>query len=253
MAGVKWSNWEMEYLKKWYSKIPTSEICEKLNRSRSAVWRQSKRLGLEFTKPKVKKCCHCNKELPKTKEYFFTKKQRNKLKDGTFKEYVIFRSTCKRCHSLILTEKSRQKRFKELGVDNMDDYKKAYIFQGKQSKRKNPEIFELNISEEEKRKINWWCLRYNYKFTTLEDFYKKKESNYGDLLRKSKRYKGDLPDGYNRYKDLPKTELSKLLQNRLTDSKVANWLGMPVSECPKEMIEAKRLTYQINRLIEEID
>ena len=46
--------------------------------------------------------------------------------------------------------------------------------------------------------------------------------------------------------------MREILRNRLGDAKIANWLDMSVSDCPKEMIEAKRLTYKINRLIDEI-
>jgi len=202
--------------------------------------------------PKTKICCSCKKEFPRNREFFFKKTMKQKTADGTIKTYHSFRSDCKDCHAKKGNNRRLKKRFKELGIDSLEEYKEAYIFQGKQTRRENPEIFILDIPDDEKRKINIWCLRYGYKFTNLESFYKAKEEKHRELLTKSKRYLGDLPEGYNKYKDIPKEKMREILRNRLGDAKIANWLDMSVSDCPKEMIEAKRLTYKINRLIDEI-
>jgi hypothetical protein len=90
-----------------------------------------------------------------------------------------------------------------------------------------------------------------YKFSTLEDYY-----NHRNKVRKESlgnRMKGVLPKGYDFVYQLPKEMLAEYKRKILSDSKIANWMGMKVKDCPKEMIEARRLNYQINRLANEIE
>jgi hypothetical protein len=67
----------------------------------------------------IKQCSHCKLILPKTKDYFFTKT----TKKGTSRlinNSTSFRHICKKCHSININNKRKEKRCKELGIEIYD-------------------------------------------------------------------------------------------------------------------------------------
>lgn len=47
MNGKPWTKEEIEYLKNWYSTLPTSIVCERLNRTRSSVQNKANQINLK--------------------------------------------------------------------------------------------------------------------------------------------------------------------------------------------------------------
>jgi len=188
-----------------------------------------------------KTCNRCEKEYPKTVEYFFTKTYKQKLANGKIKQYKYFRHVCKTCHGKLLTEKNRKKRCKELGC-SIENYKKEYIKQMRSSKLKFKELVDIDYLE---RITILKDVRNGYEFTTLNQYridkpiFKEKNIRNGNLKRRKYHYK-------NKGK-LSAYEVNQASINALTDARIALSLGFKVDELPKEIIETKRKVIQLKR------
>lgn len=176
----------------------------------------------------TKICSECKKILPKSKEFFFTKKYKQKTANG-ISEYICLRSTCKKCHTKISTAKHRAKRLEELGC-TLENYKETYykIIAEKRKKYK-----ELDIPQK-KRTYILKKIRNGYNYTSIEK-YNEDKKDY------------QIKSGLARRKyDYGTTEkLTVKMQNQkqhevLTDAIIALSLGFSVKEIPKEIIEIQR-------------
>ena len=176
----------------------------------------------------VKKCGTCGVEYPKTDEYFFRKSKPKKYK---LKE--IYREICKECHKKKTTESRIIKRCKELGIERKDweewkrkDLLSREIFQLKDERLKG---LDRPIRARILRKIR----EDNYKFTTIENYYKECTINRSKVQRKYN-YKCD-------------TVTQEIIRNALPDYYVANRLKKRVKDLPKEVIETARLIIKLKR------
>lgn len=176
----------------------------------------------------TKICSECKKILPKSKEFFFTKKYKQKTANG-ISEYTCLRSTCKKCHTKISTAKHRAKRLAELGC-TLENYKETYckIIAEKRKKYKELDIPQKNRTYILKK------IRNGYNYTSIEK-YNEDKKDY------------QIKNGLLRRKyDYGTTEkLTVKMQNQkyhevLTDSIIALSLGFSVKEIPKEIIEIQR-------------
>lgn len=176
----------------------------------------------------TKICSECKKILPKSQEFFFTKKYKQKTANGIY-EYTCLRSTCKKCHTKISTAKHRAKRFAELGC-TLENYKETYF---KIIAEKRKKYKELDIPQK-KRTYILKKIRNGYNYTSIEKYNEDKK----DYQIKS----GLLRRKY----DYETTEkLTVKMQNQkqhevLTDAIIALSLGFSVKEIPKEIIEIQR-------------
>lgn len=185
-----------------------------------------------------KKCNKCEKVYPKTLDYFFQQKTRQKNKNG-ISIYYGFKHICKKCHSEN-TKISRQKaRCKELNCD-LKDYEKRRWEEYSKKRIKYPEINHLPTNV--RTTLRRWIDK-GYIFTTYEQY--KLDCSLNISLNRRK-YTYD------------KTKIvDKKLQNRsqiinLTDAYIAYTMGFKVSEVPKEIIETKRLLIKLKRELKTI-
>lgn len=171
----------------------------------------------------TKICSECKQDLPKTKEYFFTKQYKRKTKNGISK-YTCFRSTCKKCHTKLATAKRRAKRLTELDC-TMENYKETYC---KIIGEKHKKYKELDIPQN-KRGYILKKIRNGYDYTSIEKYNEDKK----DYQIKS----GLLRRKY----DYGTTEkITVKMQNQknrevITDSIIALSMGYSVKEIPKEI------------------
>jgi len=223
--------------------------CKKCHNENSRISHKKTYIYHPKIKTGYKVCGCCKKKLPETTEYFFTKKHKQKLKDGSIAEYICYRSLCKKCHAIKTKIHTQEKRCKELGC-SLSDYRKAWKKQMWDKKTKHKEIYALNIPDSKKQTIIK-KIRKGYKFTTYEAYieYAKKE------LRKSLAARciyDDLPKGYTIWKEVPYDIKKKIVNRRITDAKLANWIGVKVSQATREMLLTKRLLVEINRYIKSM-
>lgn len=235
MAGKRWSKEDIDYLKNNYSKVPTVEISKKLNRTIKSINKQTNRLGIKFEKPKNKTCCSCGELMPRTKEFFFIKKCKQKLKTGENVVYSSFRSDCKRCFFLKNDKRRIQKRCKELGC-SIDDYHTAWREKYSDDRTKYPELKAIPKTRRwhVSAKINK-----GYKFTTIEQY--KKDCSLNVSLARRK-YDYAIKD-----RCLTLKEKNAMMSKVLPDSLVCNRMGFKINEVPKDVIEMNRLLIQIKQ------
>lgn len=204
-----------------------------------------------------KQCIDCKVTYPLTKEYFYTKT----LKKGTMlkgkptdKDYVSFRSRCKKCN----TAKGQERRRAKLLVKyNASSYEEldiiihsmrtragmlgAYANLNMPSKRRKYNYPEnASISEMSRiRKI----YEKGYDPATYQEEWKKKW-----LENQKKRRKYQYPD---EYKVLPASLKQKAISEALTDCIVANRLGFKLKDIPQEILELKRKQLKFYRYVKK--
>jgi hypothetical protein len=193
-----------------------------------------------------KKCTICKKEFLKNEDNFFYKKDKYKLIDGTFKNFLKCCSSCKRCHSIKKTEITRKKRCEELNC-SLDEYNKKWKLEIGLKNRKFKEAFN-----HPKYKILLYNVNKGYIFSSIRQFEEDLKNNLFIRRRIKKITKIKIADDLL-LSDLPKKERSSLEKEYrntiLTDGLVANRLGFKVSEISKDHIQTKRLIIQINKLL----
>lgn len=186
----------------------------------------------------TKKCSECKKELPKTKEYFFTKRYKNQLKNKVV-EYVCFRSTCKKCHSILSAEKQRLKRCKELGC-TIENYKEVYLKNIAEKHIKYPELKDI---PKEKRGQILKFIRNGLEYKSFDDYENYLKSVFD--LRSIEKRKYD----YGNVKRVTCDLANKKSMELLTDSRLALSMGFKVKDIPKEILEVKRNIILLKREI----
>ena len=188
----------------------------------------------------TKMCTSCKKVFPKTLEFFFKKKMKQTLANGTVKFYDSFRSNCKACYGKKGNERKVAKRCKELGCQ-VEDYRESWKKQYSKTRTKYPQITHLP------KTVQWTLRKWidgGYVFTTYEQYRidhrrnlskVRRKNDYGDALivtqkLSNKRKIDNITDGYivgiiKQTKDLSKDEI------------------------PQSMIHTKRLLIQLKRHI----
>ena len=114
----------------------------------------------------TKICIGCKNELPKTLEFFFRRVIKQKMADGSIKEYKTFKSYCKKCHAEKGNERRIEKRCKEMGCST-EDYRENWKKQYSKTRIKHPEI--KHLPESVQCTLRKW-LDNGYEFTTYEQF-----------------------------------------------------------------------------------
>jgi len=177
----------------------------------------------------TKICSECKQELPKTKEYFFTKHYKQKTVNG-ISEYTCFRSTCKKCHSILSTKKNRNKRIKELGC-TLENYKETYL---KNIAHKHIKYTELKDIPKEKRGQILKFIRNGLEYKSFADYENYIKSVFD--LRSIEKRKYD----YGIVKRVTLDLANKKSMELLADSRLALSMGFKVKDIPKEILEVKR-------------
>lgn len=183
----------------------------------------------------TKVCTKCKKEFPKTTDFFYGKVVKQKNKKG-ISIYYLLRAMCKSCNNEH-TEKNRiKKRCLELGcsIDEYEEYWRKDLYQ---KLKKNPNIHGLGLSSGQINVLNK-KIKNGYKFTTVEQYKLDCRANVSKCRRK-----------YN-YGDISFVTTKQINQKRIeniSDSYIANSMGLPVSEVPKEILTTKRLIIKLKR------
>lgn len=185
-------------------------------------------------------CTSCITELPKTKEYFFTKKYKQKLATGEIKKYECLRSVCKKCHSIKTEEFRVKKRCEEMNCE-ISEYRINWKKQYSETRTKDLEARKmLKIGEYGHFKR----LLKKSEVNNLKDYLFRIENKIGyksmwDLKRKPKEH-------HLKYKrDYYRIDRLKLKKAMIAN----NYLGLKVNQVSDEIIETKRLLIQIKREI----
>jgi hypothetical protein len=196
-----------------------------------------------------KTCGLCKKEFPRTEDYFFIKVIRQKLAGGEIAIYYSFRSDCKKCHGL----KGKKRKHKHKSLEHnctVEEYAQKAKLIGNirrwEGKRKYHFLDDLPISNIKKEWIKQ-IIRQGYSFTTYEQLLADRKEYRKSVMDKKRKI--PLPKGFYRLKDIPDKERKYLINRRLTEGRLANWLGFKVGELPKEVIETKRLIVELRRII----
>lgn len=201
---------------------------------------------------KTKVCGSCLKEFPKTEKYFFKRIIKQKNVSG-YAEYSSFKSDCKSCHSKKGEKRRIKLRCKQLGV-KPSSYRKAWKKQYSETRTKYKNIRALPIPIAKKRTIISKIIA-GYNFTTLDNYMLDAKTQLrASFEKKSGRRANysDLPEGYILWKDVPNDLRQKIKNQRVTDSRLANWLGSTVSNCPPELLKTKRLLVEMNKYIKQL-
>jgi len=194
---------------------------------------------------KKKTCGNCNNEYPKTTEYFFIRKIKQKLSTGEIAVYNSFRSNCIKCHKIKAEKRRVEKRCKELNCD-VKDYRKNW-------KQQYTETRTIDLYSKEKLTQGQYgffrtLLKANF-VADLESYFKrviesKKQRNErirNEALSKKKYFTKED-------KRLALRMYAKNDKDRLTDSYISNQvMKKNISELSPEIIETKRLTIQLKR------
>ena len=197
--------------------------------------------------PKTKECGNCKKELPRSREFFFTKVYKNKMPDGSIKKHTTLRSACKKCHSILTTEKKRRKRCEELNC-TLDEYESIWRKQTADSLQKYNWIDDLGFDITHRRTLIRYLLN-GYVFTTVDDYYKERERVKKETFAKKRKFK--IPKKYDYLYQMPKNLRNEYQNKDMSDARMANWLGLKLADADPEMIKTKRLLVEINRYIKE--
>lgn len=183
----------------------------------------------------TKACSNCKVEFPKTTDFFYSKVVKQKNKKG-ISIYYLLRSICKGCNNE-KTEKNRiKKRCLELGC-SIEDYEENWRKDLYQKLKKNPNIHGLGLSSGQINLLNK-KIKNGYKFTTVEQYKIDCRLNVSKCRRK-----------YD-YGDMSFVTIKQSNQKRtenITDSYLANIIGLSVSEVPKEILKTKRLIIKLKR------
>ena len=182
-------------------------------------------------------CGQCNKELPKTEEYFFKRIISQTLKTGEIKTYYSFKSQCKKCHSSQGDEIRIKKRCKEMNC-NISDYTENWK---KQYSNTRTLFKEINDAPLKNKTTVHNKIRKGYVYTTYEQYRTDCKKTYSQIRRKYDY--GDLDF-------VPKGTQTGFIH--LSDAYVSNTLGFKINEIPKEIIETKRLIIQLRRELKTI-
>ena len=182
-----------------------------------------------------KKCGGCQKEYPKTQEYFFIRniKQISKT-TGELKIYKSFKSQCKKCHGLQGDKIRVKKRCLEMSCEVVDynkNWKKQYS---------NSRILfkEVNDSPVKNKTTIHNKIRKGYVYLSYEQYRIDCRKNISQVRRKY---------DYGNLDFVPKGIQTGI--KHLTDGYIALTMGLKVKEVPKEFIEVKRLTILLKREI----
>lgn len=185
----------------------------------------------------TKTCSKCKRELPATKEFFYTKNMKYKLSNGVIKSYTCLRFVCKECNGNLGLSLVRKKRCAELKctLDNyQDSWKKALGYK----KLKFKEL--ANMSSDDRQDV-LRKYRATGKFMTKEQYseylynirsissFNRRKYDYGDAKRVTHQMRNQM----------------NLLH--MTDSRIALIMGMPVKDVPKEILEFKRVLIKLKR------
>lgn len=188
----------------------------------------------------LKTCCTCEKEFPKTTDYFFKKTIKQKNKSGVA-TYYSFRSDCKTCHGKKGSKRRIKNRCLELECD-VSKYREHWKKQYSETR---------TIDTEAKNKLTKG--QYNvYKkmlkdgvVNTLEDYkskvYKNKHSK--PWLRKN-HYSGKV---FLSEEERQRKNNENKIKN-ISDAYIVNYLGFKIADVPKEIIEQKRLIIKLKRI-----
>ena len=188
---------------------------------------------------KLKTCCNCKKEFPKTKDYFFAKVIKQKNKSG-LATYYSFRSNCKTCHGKKGNERRVEKRCKELDC-NISNYRQNWKTQ--YSKTRTFDVQAKNELSEGQYNV------YRKMFldgiaNNLEEYKKQvfKNKHSKPWLRKFD-YDGMV------FLTLKERQTKNNITNRekLTDRYIVNAFGFKKGQVPKEVIETKRIIIKLKR------
>jgi hypothetical protein len=201
---------------------------------------------------KTKVCGSCLKEFPKTKEYFYKRTIKQQNVSG-YAEYSSFKSCCKKCHSENGEKRRIKSRCKELGV-KPSCYRAAWKKQYSETRTTYKNIRALPIPISKQRTIISKIIA-GYNFTTLDKYMVDAKNELHISLEKKRRKKAnysDLPKGYVLWKDVPTDLRLKIKNQRITDSRLANWLGSSVFNCDPELLKTKRLLVEMNKYIKTL-
>lgn len=181
----------------------------------------------------LKKCTCCNLEFPKTEDYFFAKVIKQQNKSG-LAIYHSFRAICKSCNNKKSEANRIKKRCKEMNCD-VSDYRENWKKQYSETRTFVKEISHLpkGVQGVLRKKI-----KDGYVFSNYEQYRIDCRKNVSQIKRKY---------DYGDVDFVAKEKLSKSGIVNLTDAYVALTLKSKVKEVPKEMIEFKRLTIQLQR------
>ncbi len=177
----------------------------------------------------TKICSECKMELPKTKEYFFTKKYKQEYK-GKILEYTCFRSTCKKCHSILSTEKNRNKRIKELGC-TIETYKETYCKIIAIKKTKYKELLDIPPN---KRVYLIRKMNDGYIFEGIEKYKEDVKKSYKKASINRRKY------DYGDVDKVTRQMANEMAMRYLPDSRIAQSMGFKVKDIPKEILEVQR-------------
>jgi hypothetical protein len=145
----------------------------------------------------TKTCAKCKKEFPKTTEFFFKKKYKQKLKNGNISIYYSFRSICKICNGKQGTVNQHKRRCIELNCSEEDRVKRRWEEYSK-NRIKYPEIKHLSegVQNVLRKKID-----NGYIFTTYEQYKIDCRSNVSKVRRKYDHGDVDFFEENNEVKD----------------------------------------------------
>jgi len=192
-----------------------------------------------------KTCVNCNNEYPKTKEYFFIRKIKQKLSTGEIAVYNSFKSDCIKCHGIKGGANRIKKRCKEFNCD-VQDYRENW-------KQQYTETRTIDLDSKEKLTQG----QYGF-FTTLlkanlvvdlESYFKRiKDSKQQRNERISNEALSKKKYFTKEDKRLALRMYAKNKKDRLTDSYISNVvMKKKISDLSPEIIETKRLTIQLKR------
>lgn len=259
MNKKRWSNEDVVLLQEYYTRGNLLDLSILINKSINSIKNKAHRLGLKRivkgNNCPDKKCTRCKQIKPRTSDFFFTKKTKTKLANGSVKEYICFRSLCKKCHGKDTHLRTKRKKAIEKGMSlsEYQDWCKWFMKEGLKSVYdqhvyKYKFLDDLGVSLREKRTIVKKILKgYNWQGI---DQYRLDCLNLKIQTHKKRHKYNDLPSGYDFYYQLPKDLKNKILRKRKpTKGVIANWLGIKVDELDVETEKTKRLLHSISSFI----
>lgn len=194
----------------------------------------------------MKKTCKiCKKEYPKTEDYFFVRKTKQKLASGKIAFYKGFRSNCKKCHSKKGEERRVKKRCEELEC-NILDYRKNWKKQYTETRTVDLDA-KNNLTQGQynhyiRLKKNDSDLDHKTYLKKVEVNKKLRNNKFKSALLSKKKYftKEDKRLAIRMY--------AKNAKDRLTDAYVANTvMKCKVSDLSPDIIETKRNIIKLKR------
>tara|TARA_R110000737_G_scaffold245838_1_gene256368 strand:- start:3205 stop:3822 length:618 start_codon:yes stop_codon:yes gene_type:complete len=193
----------------------------------------------------TKICTKCKIEYPKTEDYFFVKRTKQKLASGKISLYIGFRSNCKKCKAKEEGVRRVIKRCKEMNCDVSDyneNWKKQYSKTRTIDLDAKKHLTEGQYNHFKNLLKQGANLNYKTYLNNVEISKVKRNNRVRDMVLSKQKYftKED--------KRLSLRMYARNEKERLTDAYVANMImKCKISDLSPEIIETKRTIIKLKR------